>query len=161
MVSIKETFCSFCNQTSLHGWQFLGQHDRSSKAPWQVLYWLVAVTISLTFGISYMIGNIEEYNNAVPITSLDNVTIPLSEIYFPSVAVCNINQVRQSYFEEFGSTVSQNFINQVYYKYIEGKFDNNTTYNNTEVELNILKQLDEKTKNKGDDLLSWNTHQKL
>ena len=159
MVSIKETFCSFCNQTSLHGWQFLGQHERSSKSPWQVFYWLVAVTISLTLGITYMICNIKEYNNAVPITSLDNVTIPLSEIYFPSVAVCNINQVRQSYFEEFGSTVSQSFINQVYYKYIEGKFDNNTTYNNTEVELNILRQLDEKTKDKGDDLLSWNTHQ--
>ena len=123
MVSIKETFCSFCNQTSLHGWQFLGHHDRSSKSPWQVFYWLVAVTISLTLGITYMICNIKEYNNAVPITSLDNVTIPLSEIHFPSVTVCNINQVRQSYFEELGSTVSQNFINQVYYKYIEGKFD--------------------------------------
>ena len=131
MFSVKETFCTFCKRTSLHGWQFLDRNEKSSLETCKLLYWLVAVLVSLMFGISYMVFHIQEYRNATPITSLNNVTVPLSEIYFPSVAVCNINQVRQSYFENLTNEVSNEFIDQIYHKYIEGKITNVNLHNNS------------------------------
>ena len=41
------------------------------------------------------------------------MTAPLSEVYFPSVVVCNINQVRESYFEEVVSMLDHNAISNV------------------------------------------------
>ena len=52
------------------------------------------------------------------------MTVPLSEVFFPSVVVCNINQVRKSFFEELGIYDNETFIRQIYYDYIEGKSKN-------------------------------------
>ena len=52
---------------------------------------------------------------------MDTMTVPLSEVFFPSVVVCNINQVRKSFFEELGIYDNETFIRQIYYDYIEGK----------------------------------------
>ena len=49
------------------------------------------------------------------------MTVPLSEVFFPSVVVCNINQVRKSFFQELGIYDNETFIRQIYYDYIEGK----------------------------------------
>ena len=46
-------------------------------------------------------------------TTVDTMTAPLSEVYFPSVVVCNINQVRESYFEEVVSMLDPNAISNV------------------------------------------------
>ena len=46
-------------------------------------------------------------------TTVDTMTAPLSEVYFPSVVVCNINQVRESYFEEVVSNLDHNAISNV------------------------------------------------
>jgi hypothetical protein len=52
------------------------------------------------------------------------MTVPLSEVFFPSVVVCNINQVRKSFFEELGMYDNETLIRQIYYDYIEGKSSN-------------------------------------
>ena len=57
-------------------------------------------------------------------TTVDTMTVPLSEVFFPSVVVCNINQVRKSFFEELGIYDNETFIRQIYYDYIEGKSSN-------------------------------------
>jgi hypothetical protein len=49
------------------------------------------------------------------------MTVPLSEVFFPSVVVCNINQVRKSFFEELGIYDNETFIRQIYFDFIEGK----------------------------------------
>ena len=147
MLSFKETFFTFCNRTSLHGWQFFSTYNNKSSQHnyCRNLYWFFVMVVSLTFGIGAMMFHVYEYNNATPITSLDNVTIPLSEIYFPSVSVCNINQVRQSYFEDLGQDVNHDFINHIYHKYIEGKTMITSVFQkNTKEELEILEKLDEK-----------------
>lgn len=58
------------------------------------------------------------------VTTVDTMTVPLSEVFFPSVVVCNINQVRKSFFEELGIYDNETFIRQIYYDYIEGKSSN-------------------------------------
>ena len=54
-------------------------------------------------------------------TTVDTMTVPLTEVFFPSVVVCNINQVRKSFFEELGIYDNETFIRQIYFDYIEGK----------------------------------------
>ena len=57
------------------------------------------------------------------VTTVDTMTVPLTEVFFPSVVVCNINQVRKSFFEELGIYDNETFIRQIYFDYIEGKKD--------------------------------------
>ena len=57
------------------------------------------------------------------VTTVDTMTVPLTEVFFPSVVVCNINQVRKSFFEELGIYDNDTFIRQIYFDYIEGKKD--------------------------------------
>ena len=57
------------------------------------------------------------------VTTVDTMTVPLTEVFFPSVVVCNINQVRKSFFEELGIYDNDTFIKQIYFDYIEGKKD--------------------------------------
>ena len=35
-----------------------------------------------------------EFHKATVVTTVDTTTAPLSDVYFPSVTICNINQVR-------------------------------------------------------------------
>lgn len=44
-----------------------------------------------------------EYMESTVVTTVDTMTVPLTEVFFPSVVVCNINQVRSSFFEEIGA----------------------------------------------------------
>ena len=55
------------------------------------------------------------------VTTVDTMTVPLTEVFFPSVVVCNINQVRKSFFAQLGIYDNETFIRQIYYDYIEGK----------------------------------------
>jgi len=59
--------------------------------------------------------------NATVVTTVDTMTVPLSEVFFPSVVVCNINQVRKSFFAELGIYNNESFIRQVYTDFILGK----------------------------------------
>ena len=70
----------------------------------------------------YLIGSVkksviftwfQDFINSNVVTTVDTMTAPLSEVYFPSVVVCNINQVRESYFEEVVSNLDHNAISNV------------------------------------------------
>ena len=53
------------------------------------------------------------------VTTVDTMTVPLSEVFFPSVVVCNINQVRSSFFEEIGA-LDEDVKLKLYQDYILG-----------------------------------------
>ena len=55
-------------------------------------------------------------------TTLDN-TVPLSEVFFPSVVVCNINQIRKSFFEELGFYENDTLVRIMYEDFIKGTMD--------------------------------------
>ena len=61
------------------------------------------------------------------------MTVPLTEVFFPSVVVCNINQVRKSFFEELGIYDNDTFIKQIYFDYIEGKKDSHKSSNSVSI----------------------------
>ena len=64
------------------------------------------------------------------------MTVPLTEVFFPSVVVCNINQVRKSFFEELGIYDNDTFIKQIYFDYIEGKKDSHKSSNSVSITKN-------------------------
>ena len=50
---------------------------------------LASVIVALLF-VHYQTT---EFRKATVVTTVDTTTAPLSEVYFPSVTICNINQV--------------------------------------------------------------------
>ena len=61
-------------------------------------------------------------------TTVDTMTVPLSEVFIPSEVVCNINQVCKFFYEKLGIYDNETFIHKIYYDYIEGK-SSNTLHN--------------------------------
>ena len=43
----------------------------------------------------------QDFMNSNVVTTVDTMTAPLSEVYFPSAVVCNINQVSEHFFLGF------------------------------------------------------------
>ena len=52
----------------------------------------------------------QDFMNSNVVTTVDTMTAPLSEVYFPSAVVCNINQVSEHFFRFFVNESLQNFI---------------------------------------------------
>ena len=51
----------------------------------------LSLVIVLAFWLVYR-STLDFLNSAVD-SSIDSIDVPLSEVYFPSVTICNINQV--------------------------------------------------------------------
>ena len=54
-------------------------------------FWLLIVLASVISGALFLYNNTTEFWNSTVQTTLDG-SVPLSEVFFPSVLVCNINQ---------------------------------------------------------------------
>ena len=50
----------------------------------------------------------QDFMNSNVVTTVDTMTAPLSEVYFPSAVVCNINQVSEHFFRFFVNESLQN-----------------------------------------------------
>ena len=55
---------------------------------WKILWGTVIIVIMI-----FLNSNTIDFMNATVVTTVDTMTVPLSEVFFPSVVVCNINQV--------------------------------------------------------------------
>ena len=55
-------------------------------------------------------------------TTLDG-SVPLSEVFFPSVVVCNINQIRKSFFAELGFYENDTLVRIMCKDFIKGTID--------------------------------------
>jgi hypothetical protein len=78
--------------------------DSLGLRTFRITFWLLIVLTSVFSGGFFLHDNTMEFWNATVQTTLDG-SVPLSEVFFPSVLVCNINQGRtdsfliQSYFK--------------------------------------------------------------
>jgi len=133
MREIMENFQAFCNQTSLHGWQYITQRPETDGfwAGFKHIFWSIIVCVAMGCAAIFLYSNTIDFMNATVVTTVDTMTVPLSEVFFPSVVVCNINQVRKSFFAELGIYENETFIRQVYTDFILGKA--NHTSENFEV----------------------------
>ena len=67
---------------------------RVFTAGFKHIFWSVIVCVAMGCAAIFLYYNTIDYMNATVVTTLDTLTVPLSEVFFPSVVVCNINQVR-------------------------------------------------------------------
>ena len=85
----KTSFKTYCESTSLHGWQYISKSDQSG---WKCL-WIGMVLSSVVVAVGFVFKQTSEFTKATVVTTVDTTTAPLSDVYFPSVTICNINQV--------------------------------------------------------------------
>ena len=57
------------------------------------IFWSVIVCVAMGCAAIFLYSNTIDFMNATVVTTVDTMTVPLSEVFFPSVVVCNINQV--------------------------------------------------------------------
>ena len=91
------SFERFCQKTSLHGWIYIGDKNASQL---QKSFWIFSNFLSIFLTIFLIYKQTKDFMNATIVTTLDSIDVPLTEIYFPSVVLCNNNQIRQSYLDE-------------------------------------------------------------
>ena len=102
---------AFCNQTSLHGWQYITQRPETDgfwageatarlsqpsnplMSGFKHIFWSIIVCVAMGCAAIFLYSNTIDFMNATVVTTVDTMTVPLSEVFFPSVVVCNINQV--------------------------------------------------------------------
>ena len=79
---------NYCGDTSLHGYQYIGRRE---KRP----FWVFALIISYILAI-WLIGlNTSDYLDSTTTTNLESSTSSLNNVFYPSVTVCNTNQIRE------------------------------------------------------------------
>ena len=102
---------SYCDDTSLHGYQYVGRYCNDyyevlvicripqnnsflihrKERRW---FWVPAVLISIAAGVFFLVINLIDYMNSTTVTNIQSSTSSLNNIYYPSVTVCNTNQIR-------------------------------------------------------------------
>ena len=80
------------------------------------------VMLSVVSGGFFLSNNTSEFLSATVQTTLDG-SVPLSEVFFPSVVVCNINQIRKSFFAELGFYENDTLVRIMYEDFIKGTID--------------------------------------
>ena len=138
-------FESFTALTSLHGYQYLNNPDKSK---WNRLYWSVCILFSMIGAIFVIFESCTELRNELPVTFQDPKLHTLKSIYFPGITVCNVNRVRRSYFEELGIYENETAVNHINAYYMGEQIENDPSYHQTTHE--ILDGLKEAVKEDGD-----------
>ena len=113
---IASVFSIFCQNTSLPGWHYISQKNATV---FQRFFWILTLLLSICITIFLLYNNTLDYLNSTIVTTLDSKTVPLSEIFFPSVVVCNLNQIRKSFFEELGIYENETITSQIYNHYFQ------------------------------------------
>ena len=83
----------YCEQTSLHGWQYLVSEEWYIKK----LYWWIVCLASIALSALLFYINIDQYNKSSTTTSINSTTASLMDITFPGLIICNVNQVTASF----------------------------------------------------------------
>ena len=85
---------NFCDQTSMHGWRFIG--DRQFGCG-QALFWTIVILGSMGALIFLSYLQLTEYTDSTIKVEIKDRSAPLDEAFFPSVVMCNISPLRKSF----------------------------------------------------------------
>ncbi len=93
-MTLKERFQRYCQWTSLHGFNFFVYPERSCG---RALFWLVIILLSAGLGLFVVGTNIGDFASSTVSYDLDTPTLSLDGVFFPSLVLCNMNQMRSSF----------------------------------------------------------------
>merc|ERR1719220_1718260 len=162
--SMLRQFWYFCNDTSLHGWSYIPRFSLAGSLGWlHRILWFLLVLSSVCFAW-YNVWNLfkEYYFEQTPVITTSTTTGSLDEVYFPSVTVCNLNQIRMSQAYRMGfkdiarsSAVSRLFI-QKYFLAATGEDQDDKLNQRATTEINWEVEFAKIKKNLTANGIKWN-----
>ena len=106
---------------------------------------MLVVIGSLVLSIFFTIINIKEYVNSGTVTSINTTTASLNDITFPSLILCNVNQVTASFLWKLDIQDTDDHKKKILFnQFLDGIPDD---FNTTQKEKDDLQQLLDKLKN--------------
>ena len=90
MMKPRNQFEEFCEETTLNGWYYLAKKGVGKIGRG---YWIGVVLCSLFLSGNFIYSATTEYLDASVIITVDSVTASLDKVIFPSLVICNQNQV--------------------------------------------------------------------
>ena len=89
-LNIQQSFC-------LKLFLFVSRKEKS-------IFWVVFLIVSYAFAV-WLIGvNTSDYMDSTTVINLQSSTSSLDNVFYPSVTVCNTNQIRDSFWRAIGIT---------------------------------------------------------
>ncbi|XP_075157994.1 pickpocket protein 28-like [Haematobia irritans] len=88
----------FLLETSLNGLKYVNDKERNQ---WERSYYLVSFIITFIMGIYMAVYFLNKWQSTPVIISLNSETTSISDIPFPTVTFCNMNQVTRSKVEDY------------------------------------------------------------
>ncbi len=92
--SAEEKLRRYCQWTSLHGFNFL---TFPSQTFTQTLFWILIIVASITGAFFVVSANIKDFAESSVSYDLETPLQPLNDVFFPSLVLCNMNQLRSSF----------------------------------------------------------------
>ncbi|KAI5635502.1 amiloride-sensitive sodium channel domain-containing protein [Phthorimaea operculella] len=104
-LEFKKDFREYLLTSTLHGLHYIGE----KKLTWfERFFWLVAFTMSFTIALIFIMNIYDKWRQSPMIVSINPVNMPLSELPFPAITICNVNQAKKSVaarYKEAGDSV--------------------------------------------------------
>ena len=123
MEGSKSVFTEFCQETSLHGWNFLARRKTFS---FHSAFWFLTIISSLGLGTVLITWNTQEFLEATVDFNTLSMTTSMEKVFFPAIYVINKNLIRKSATYAFSpSDDSKDKIDQAFEEYVQ---INNQTY---------------------------------
>ena len=119
---MQRVFQNFCESTTLHGFSYL--YIAKSLAG-KVFFSSIILAMSI-IGLFFLATNYVHYSKSTLITTIETTTAPLSEAIFPSITVCNFNQLEASYLKDKGLWEDLDLRNLLIKRYMTGHQGNLT-----------------------------------
>ena len=83
-----ETIRDFCTKTSIHGFSYIVNECKLISK----IFWFIVSFTMISIGITFFANGVKEFFTS-SMTSINTTTASMQNVYFPSVYLCNINQV--------------------------------------------------------------------
>ena len=109
-------FQNFCNETTLHGWQYLAE---PSKNRGQKCLWTAVIIGAIILAGYFVVKTTQEYSKSATKTTIQTTTGNLHQVTFPDLVICNINQFQNSVAKKIENSGGQN-VKLLYDYYIKG-----------------------------------------
>ena len=87
-------FKLYCKCTSLHGFNFLAF---PGQTPPRTIFWTTVLVTSFAGSLLLVGTNTRDFAASSVSYDLQTPTQPLDDVFFPSIVICNMNQLRSSF----------------------------------------------------------------